>query len=46
MRLGDQNPCQSDILTFGAAGTVLNSSSQALLLDSSGILTMFLGAGS
>ena len=33
----------SDILTFGADGTVLNFSSQALLLDSSGLLTMFLG---
>jgi len=28
----DQNPCLADILKFGAAGTVLNSSSQALLL--------------
>ena len=35
----------SDIRTFGAAGTVLNFSSQALLLDSSGLLTMFLGSG-
>ena len=32
VRLGDQNPCLSDILIFGAAGTVLNSPSQALLL--------------
>jgi hypothetical protein len=28
----DHNPCLADILKFGAAGTVLNSSSQALLL--------------
>ena len=41
----DQNPCLADILKFGAAGTVLNSSSlRHFFWDSSGLLTMFLGA--
>ena len=42
----DQNPCLADILIFGAAGTVLNSSSlRHFFWDSSGLLTIFLGSG-
>ena len=42
----DHNPCLADILKFGAAGTVLNSSSlRHFFWDSSGLLTMFLGSG-
>ena len=42
----DHNPCLADILKFGAAGTVLNSSSlRHFFRDSSGLLTMFLGSG-
>ena len=42
----DHNPCLADILIFGAAGTVLNSSSlRHFFWDSSGLLTMFLGSG-